>query len=146
MMPVKKGAMRENHDIPTISSTDYSRLARITTRGMRYRRIPSAARLLASELGRARVVRASELPDDVVSMHSAVEFTDGITDQVRRATLVYPREEHEDSGRISVLSPLGAALIGMAAGQSVRWHSATHGWRTLRVIRVISEMERREQS
>ncbi|WP_046866883.1 GreA/GreB family elongation factor [Microvirga massiliensis] len=138
--------MRENHDIPTISSTDYARLAGIATRGLRYRRIPPTARLLAGELGRANVIRASELPDDVVSMHSVVEFKDGITDQVRRATLVYPGEEDGDSGRISVLSLLGTALIGMAAGQSVRWHSATHGWRTLRVIRVISEKERREPS
>ncbi len=145
-MLVKKGAMRENHDLPTISSTDYARLAGIATSGMRYRRIPSTARLLSGELRRARVVHASELPDDVVSMHSTVEFTDGITDRVRRATLVYPGEEDGGSGRISVLSPLGAALIGMAVGQSMRWHSATHGWRTLRVIRVVSEKERREPS
>jgi regulator of nucleoside diphosphate kinase len=146
MIPVKKGAMRENHDIPTISSTDYARLAGIARSGTRYRAIPPTARLLASELGRAHIVRASELPDDVVSMHSAVAFTDGITEQARRATLVYPGEEDGDFGRISVLSPLGAALIGMSAGQSARWRSATGEERWLKVLGVDNQPERRIQS
>ncbi|WP_046863451.1 GreA/GreB family elongation factor [Microvirga massiliensis] len=51
--------------------------------------------------------------------------------------------EDGDSGRISVLSPLGAALIGMAAGQSVRWHSATGEERWLRVLDIDSQPERR---
>jgi hypothetical protein len=100
MMPVKNGAMRENHDIPTISSTDYARLAGIATSGTRYRRIPPTARLLAGELGRARVVCAPELPDNVVSMHFVVEFTDGITDQARHATLVWSdRRDRNPSSR-----------------------------------------------
>jgi len=75
-------------------------------------------------------------------MHSVFDFQDGITEQIRRAMLVYPGEEDEGLGRISVLSPLGAALIGLAAGQSFRWRSATGLLRTLQVIRVVHQPER----
>ena len=69
-------------------------------------------------------------------MHSVFDFQDGITDQVRRATLLYPGEEDQGIGRISVLSPLGSALIDLAEGQSMHWRGATGEWWTLRVIRM----------
>jgi regulator of nucleoside diphosphate kinase len=75
-------------------------------------------------------------------MHSVFDFHDGITDQVRRAMLVYPGEEDAGAGRISVLSPLGAALLGLADGQSLQWRSATGVKRTLQVIRVVRQPER----
>jgi regulator of nucleoside diphosphate kinase len=140
MMSAATGkAMNARRDPPTISSTDHARLAGIATAGTRFRRVPPSARFLSSELGHARIVGASELPEDVVSMHSAFEFQDGTTDQVRRATLVYPGEEDGDFGRISVLSPLGAALIGTAAGQSIQWRGAASTLCTLRVLRVLDQ-------
>jgi hypothetical protein len=77
---------------------------------MLLRRAPPSAQFLAAELERARVVSPVGLPPNVISMHSAFDFRDGITDQVRRAMLVYPGEEDGGMGRISVLSPLGAAF------------------------------------
>jgi regulator of nucleoside diphosphate kinase len=85
---------------------------------MRIRRAPPSAKFLASELGRARVVAPANLPPNVVSMHSVFDFRDGITEQIRRGMLVYPGEEDVGAERISVLSPLGAALIGLAEGRS----------------------------
>ncbi len=75
-------------------------------------------------------------------MHSIFDFQDGVTKGIRRAMLVYPGEEDEGLGRISVLSPLGAALIGLAERQSLQWRSATGAWRTLHVIRVVRQPER----
>ena len=75
-------------------------------------------------------------------MHSVVDFRDGITEQIRRGMLVYPGEEDAGAERISVLSPLGAALIGLAEGQSFQWRSATGVRRTLQVIRVVHQPER----
>jgi regulator of nucleoside diphosphate kinase len=109
---------------------------------MRIRRAPPSAQFLAAELKRARVVSPAGLPPNVISMHSVFDFRDGITDQVRRAMLVYPGEEDEGLGRISVLSPLGAALVGLAEGQSFHWRSATGAKRTLHVIRVVHQPER----
>jgi len=126
----------------TVSSANHDRLHRIAVAGMRIRRVPPSAQLLAEELGRARIVCPTYLPPNVVSMHSVFDFRDGITDQIRRATLVYPGEEDVDVGRISVLSPLGTALIGLAEGQSARWQGATGAWRTLRVARVVHQPER----
>jgi regulator of nucleoside diphosphate kinase len=97
-----------------ISTADHARLRRIASAGMRVRRVPPSARWLEAELDRATVVSPSNLPDNVISMHSVFDFQDGITDQVRWATLVYPGEEDQGVGRISVLSPLGFALIGLA--------------------------------
>jgi regulator of nucleoside diphosphate kinase len=109
---------------------------------MRIRRAPPSAKFLASELGRARVVAPASLPANVISMHSVFDFRDGITEQIRRGMLVYPGEEDVGTERISVLSPLGAALIGLAEGQSFQWRSATGVRRTLQVIRVVHQPER----
>jgi regulator of nucleoside diphosphate kinase len=109
---------------------------------MLLRRAPALAQLLAAELERARVVSPVGLPPNVISMHSAFDFCDGITDQVRRAMPVYPGEEDGGMGRVSVLSPLGAALIGHAEGQSFRWRSATGAWRTLQVVCVVHQPDR----
>lgn len=129
-------------DMPlTVSSANHDRLRRIAAAGMRIRRVPPSAKILAEELGRAQVVCPTDLPPNVISMHSVFDFRDGVIDQIRRATLVYPGEEDADVGRISVLSPLGAALIGLAEGQAARWQSATGAWRTLRVISVVHQPE-----
>ncbi|AWM87125.1 nucleoside diphosphate kinase regulator [Microvirga sp. 17 mud 1-3] len=127
---------------PIVSSIDHAELQRIASAGMRIRRAPPSAHFLAEELERARVVGPASLPPNVISMHSVFEFRDGITDQVRRGMLVYPGEEDEGSERISVLSPLGSALIGLAEGQSFRWRSATGVRRTLQVLRVVHQPER----
>ena len=50
--------------------------------------------------------------------------------------LVYPGEEDTDIGRVSVLTPIGAALIGLSEGQSIRWRSALGDWRDLTVLRI----------
>lgn len=126
---------------PAISSTDYLKLAGIATSGMRFKRVPPTARLLSGELARARVVTPPDLlSDDIVCMNSTFEFADGVTDQIGQATLVYPGEEDAGAGRISVLSPLGVALIGTAAGQVVRWRAPSGELRKLRVLRVLGQL------
>ena len=75
---------------------------------------------LLSELERAQVVPDSALPQDVVRMGSSVRFrTDGGAE--RTVTVVWPAEADIAAGRISVLTPVGTALIGLRAGQSITW-------------------------
>jgi regulator of nucleoside diphosphate kinase len=69
-------------------------------------------------------------------MGSQVEFRDDTTGQVRSVTLVYPHEADLAAGKISVLTPIGAALIGLSASQSIEWQAPSGGWRSLTVLKV----------
>ena len=79
---------------------------------------------------------------DIVTMHSEVEYRDEVTGEVRRTTLVYPGEEDSDARRTSVLTPVGAALIGLSEGQSIEWEGPTGGRRKVTVQRVRFQPER----
>ncbi|NIJ21780.1 regulator of nucleoside diphosphate kinase [Sphingomonas naasensis] len=85
------------------------------------RRMPAVSALLLREAGRARLHRAADIPGDVVTMGSRVEFVDETHGVPRTVTLVYPCEADISEGRISILTPVGAALIGLRAGQSIFW-------------------------
>ncbi|MGE4350352.1 MAG: nucleoside diphosphate kinase regulator [Candidatus Berkiella sp.] len=79
------------------------------------------AELLEEELGRATLVPASELPENVVSMNSEVTFIDLDTNKEQKVTLVYPNEADIEKRKISIFAPVGAALIGLRIGQSIDW-------------------------
>jgi regulator of nucleoside diphosphate kinase len=78
-----------------------------------------AAERLGAELDRAIVV--DQLPIGVVGPGSRVRFEDERTRAVREAVLVYPAGADASAGRISVLAPIGAALLGLAAGDAIEW-------------------------
>ena len=77
------------------------------------------ATLLGDELVRAIVLKEGEFPRDFVRLHSVVEFTDVTTGRSRRVQIVPPQEADIDKDRLSVLAPVGAALIGLTAGDSI---------------------------
>jgi regulator of nucleoside diphosphate kinase len=85
------------------------------------RRMPAVSALLLREAERARLYNAAKIPADVITMGSQVEFLDDSSDDRRTVTLVYPRDADIAEGRISILTPVGAALIGLRAGQSILW-------------------------
>jgi regulator of nucleoside diphosphate kinase len=123
----------------TISSIDYDQLDRIAVAGMRSRRDPGIAQSLADELSRATIVPPEQVAPNIVTMNSCVTFRDDLTEVVRSVTLVYPGEEDIASGRISILTPVGTALIGVAEGQSIGWRSAGGDPRALTVLKVHSQ-------
>lgn len=95
-----------------------------------------AAESLLVEMERARVVADNKLPPDVVRMGSRVQYrTD--KDEIVDVTLVYPREADISAGRISVLTPVGAVLIGLRAGQSITWESRDGKTNVLTVVSVV---------
>lgn len=81
---------------------------------------PDLADELLEELERAKVVKAAQLPDTVVRMGSTVAYTanDG---QQKTVTLVFPAEADIAAGRVSILTPIGTALLGLSPGQSMEW-------------------------
>lgn len=92
---------------------------------------------LLSELERAQVVPDSALPQDVVRMGSTVRFrTDGGAE--RSVQVVWPAEADIAAARISVLTPVGTALIGLRAGQSITWLTRDGRKQLLTVLGVIA--------
>jgi len=127
---------QENLPPVTISAGDYDRLAWTATSGMDDPRDRQAAAMLANELMRATVVTERAIPRSVATMHSRLEFRDDVTWDTRCATLVYPDEADGEPDRISVLTPIGAALIGLREEQSITWRTSK-GWRSLTLLRVL---------
>lgn len=128
-------------DLPKviITARDASRLDILT--GFEVRCRTRAQETLARELRRARIVSSRALPPDTVSMHSTVRYRDDASGAVRTATLVYPGEEGSDPGFISILSPVGAALIGISVGQSIGYEDASGEERRLSVLEILFQPE-----
>jgi regulator of nucleoside diphosphate kinase len=122
----------------TISTGDYDRLAFLASFGLNFQQDRPAAAMLADELIRATVVTPRGIPPSVATMHSRLEFRDDVTWDVRCATLVYPDEDDGAADCVSVLSPEGAALIGLGEGQSITWRTPK-GWRSLTLLRVFHQ-------
>ena len=116
-----------------VSHADHERLTDLATASLE--RLPEVANELLSEMDRAKVVEAGALPADVVRMGSTVTFTsdDGHT---RTLKLVYPADESLDEHRISVMTPVGAALVGLSEGQSISWTARDGKHHRLTVTKV----------
>lgn len=99
-------------------------------------RLPQVAELLLTELDRARIVADSRLPADVVGMMSTVRFVDDASGVERTLQLVYPQDADIEAGRISIVSLVGAGLLGLKTGQSIAWPDRSGHKRTLRIIEV----------
>jgi regulator of nucleoside diphosphate kinase len=91
---------------------------------------------LQEELDRADVLPASDVPADVVTMHARVRYLDETAGERRHVILVYPNEMDVARGRISVLSPVGAALLGLSVGDAIDWEFPHGVRRRLRVEEV----------
>ncbi len=99
-------------------------------------RLPDVAHYLLAEVERAEIRRSDEVPATVVGIGSEVTFRNEATGRTQTVRLVYPGEADIDARRISVLTPIGAALIGLSEGQSITWESRDGILRTLTVLRV----------
>ena len=95
-----------------------------------------AVEALDNELGRAKIVRNTELPVDVVAMDSRVTFIDLDTGEESTVTLVYPANVNIEQMRISILSPVGTALIGLRVGGKIDWPLPSGKIRHLQVVAV----------
>lgn len=96
---------------------------------------------LESELVRANVVSREKIPEGVVTMNSRVIFENETTGERREVTLVYPGNADIDAGRISVLVPVGTALLGLRVGQSIDWELPGGEKQRYRVVEVPFQPE-----
>ncbi|HET9596686.1 MAG TPA: nucleoside diphosphate kinase regulator [Anaeromyxobacteraceae bacterium] len=122
-----------------VTEHDLERLRRVVA-AHESGRDAAAAQQLETELDRALVVPQGELPPDVVTMNSRVVFEDE-TGRRRDIQLVYPREAAPERGRISILAPVGVALLGLAIGQEIDWPMPNGRTASLRIVSVLYQPE-----
>lgn len=95
---------------------------------------------LEVEIERADVVAPADVPSTIVTMNSTVEVEDVESGRKREVTVVFPEKARLGTHCISVLAPMGAALLGARVGQAVQW-SAPRRAQTARILRVVYQPE-----
>lgn len=117
----------------TIARSEYARLSNLAD--MLAERDPHAADQLAAELERARIVEDAQMAPGVMRIGSIAQFRLN-DEELQTAELVFPKDADISSHRISVLTPVGAALLGLSAGQSIEWTARDGRVRQLSVVAV----------
>jgi regulator of nucleoside diphosphate kinase len=116
-----------------LAKSEHSQLSLLALAGTGH--TADAADDLLHELDRAKIVTDPELPADIVRMGSTIRFRTGR--DTRQVQLVYPVDADISLGRISVLTPVGTALIGLRAGQSITFTARDHRPQMLTVLTVL---------
>ena len=124
----------------TISTTDADRLDRLLASLPRAAFAGRAA--LEAELARAHIVEPHEVPPTVVTMNSTVKFTAETSGEEFELTLVYPKDTDASGKTISILAPVGSALLGLSQGDSIEWPKPGGGLMKVRVTEVTYQPER----
>lgn len=132
MAPVKKRATRSPKI--TINADHLAHIEGLAESALH--RNPALGDRLLEELGRAKIVPADKMPKDVISIGSTVTYRDEVTGQEKSATLVYPEDADISKLRVSVMTPIGVALLGLAEGAVFYWDTRDNQRRMLTVIRV----------
>jgi regulator of nucleoside diphosphate kinase len=100
-------------------------------------RQPVVAAMLLEEIERAELHDRATMPAGHVRLNSTVAFVDERTHQLREVRLVLPADANIAEGRISILTPMGAALYGLATGQAIDWPDLYGNTRPIRIVRVV---------
>ncbi len=96
--------------------------------------------LLAGELARATVVPSKEIPPDIVTMNSKVRLSDMKTSEEMIYSLVFPKDANFSEGAISVLAPIGTAILGYAKGAVIEW-PVPDGMRHIKIDDILYQPE-----
>ena len=98
---------------------------------------------LEAELQKGKLVDPEEVPSNVVTMNSQVQLVDVDDNQVMIFTLVFPKDADIDAGKLSVLSPIGTAILGYAEGDVIEWHVPART-RRIKIEKVLYQPEAAE--
>jgi regulator of nucleoside diphosphate kinase len=96
---------------------------------------------LREEIERAEIVEPEAVPETVVTMNSVVRFVDTESGRESEIKLVFPGHADVESNRISVLAPIGSALLGLSVGDSIDWPLPNDRKRRLRVVALTYQPE-----
>lgn len=124
-----------------ITEADYVRLQRLVESSRVFRQ-RDAKHLddLEQELERAAIMKAGEVPSDVVTMNSRVKVKDLNSGRISTYQIVFPAEADIAKNRISVLAPIGTGLLGYSAGTTIEWQVPS-GMRRFRILEVEYQPE-----
>jgi regulator of nucleoside diphosphate kinase len=138
--PVEETNHLKNRNI-IITAADHTELDNVITfTGKVSERARAELHALEGELRRAEIVTPEAIPSDVITMNSRAELVDLESNEVMQFTLVLPRDAKIDEGKISVLAPLGTAMLGYRVGDEFEWH-VPYGVRRLKVTNVHFQPE-----
>ena len=124
-----------------VTEHDYARLNGLIE-GNRERNFSDMQYLkrLEEELDRAEIVDPKEIPADVITMRSKVRLKDLVTGETNTYSLVFPTEANFTEGKISILAPIGTAILGYKQGDTIEW-PVPAGVRRLKVDEVLFQPE-----
>ena len=122
-----------------VTSQDSDRLAALLDGMLPARRKTVSA--LDAELERAEVIAPQDIPGDVVTMNSRVVFEDLDSGKCSEAMLVYPGHADPSEGRLSVLAPVGSALLGLRVGGEIAWVLPSKRRKRYRLVEVVYQPE-----
>ena len=122
----------------TLGRADHAKLNSLALASLE--RLPDLADRLLEELERAKVIADEKLPEGVVRMGSSITYVTN-ADKEQTVTLVYPADADIETGRISVMTPIGTALVGLKAGQSITWRDRADKRQMLTVVEVKAAAE-----
>jgi regulator of nucleoside diphosphate kinase len=143
---MKRAIVRESGSLPAIIVTKGD-LGRLNNLIGDYAPIISwdAVRFLLGELKRARIVDAAHVPPTNVTMGSQVEIRERPGGETRLVTLAYPSEQKLHRGSVSILTPLGAALLGLSKEQSIDYIDSDGKEKTVEVLNILYQPEAQRQ-
>ena len=95
---------------------------------------------LENELSQAQVIESGEVPGDVITMNSTVQVRVDDQKRLQTWTVVYPQDANMDENRISVLAPLGTALLGYRVGDTLEWQVPA-GQRRYSIVKILHQPE-----
>ena len=132
--PLRKNVIIMNHTPIYITRDDNSKLRLLLATAL-HSNASAALQKLRAELDRAAIIDPAAVPSDIVTMESTVEFEDLGTHEIETYTITFPDRANVEKKRLSILAPIGTALIGCRVGDVVSW-STPGGIRRLKVRRV----------
>ena len=97
---------------------------------------------LETELERAKIVEPKDVPSTVVSMNSTVRFRVESSSEEFNLTLVYPKDMDSSGEKISILAPVGSALLGLSQGDEIEWPKPGGGVLRVRIEEIVYQPER----
>ncbi|RYZ75637.1 MAG: nucleoside diphosphate kinase regulator [Proteobacteria bacterium] len=119
-----------------VTDLDYERLSEIIRRAR-----SEESTFLAEELARAKIVPQKKVSPDIITMNSSVLYFDHESKTEREVKLVYPQDANIEHSRISILAPVGSALLGLKPGSEIQWALPRRSMKRIRVLAVPYQPE-----
>ena len=125
----------------TLTELDHIRLLNLLRRDARRDGSPQQVRAIEDVLNASSLVPSREVGPDVVTMYSQVLLQDPQTGQRNTLTLCYPADAEPGVGFVSVLSPVGSALLGLRVGSVARWFTPAGDEKAAEILAILFQPE-----